>query len=430
MGFLHGIEHLDLASDFTPVNDVPTAVVGLIGTAAAGAVQQLVLCKNAKDDAQFGKADINAPNTIPNALAAIRSQEGKRGGTLVVVVNVGNEDAAATDEQGNVIGTLPNVVDAIVGGYDGATGERTGLLLFELATGKFGFEPMIYLAPGHSTNASIVSALTSLVAQKEAMAYIDTADDAAAVFTTVLADVQSGKYANLNDGIKLLHPSLLVAQPRYGVVDGNGDLEVDPTTGAPWTQYKAVGMAAYAAGLRARIDLEEGWHVSSSNHQIQGVSGIAEDLTFSLGDESCEVNILNSKGVVVPVLLDGAGIREWGNYMKGYPGNMGADAFECVRRTRAIMKRAIQKACTPYLDKPFIQANVDAIRNTVNNYLNTLTAQGKIVSGICEYLSGSNPVNELAQGHLCFDITFTPALPMQRLTFTYKIDLNALTSIA
>jgi phage tail sheath protein FI len=94
------------------------------------------------------------------------------------------------------------------------------------------------------------------------------------------------------------------------------------------------------------------------------------------------------------------------------------------------MKRAIQQACIPFIDRPFIKANVDAIRNTVNQYLNGLVSQGKIVYGQCFYRPESNPLNELAQGHLTFDIDFTPALPMQRLTFTYKIDLSQLSNIA
>jgi phage tail sheath protein FI len=154
------------------------------------------------------------------------------------------------------------------------------------------------------------------------------------------------------------------------------------------------------------------------------------DLTFALGDTNCEANLLNAAGIVTAVNMLGSGIREWGNYSAGYPGNANTDAFECVRRTRAIMKRAIEKACMPYIDKPFIKANVDGIRNTVNQYLNTLKAQGKIVDGTCVYAAGSNPVNELAQGHLTFDVVFTPALPMQRITFTYKIDLSALSAIA
>ncbi len=93
------------------------------------------------------------------------------------------------------------------------------------------------------------------------------------------------------------------------------------------------------------------------------------------------------------------------------------------------MKRAIEQACIPFIDKPFNKANVDAIRNTVNQYLNSLKSRGAIVEGQCYYRPESNPTNDLAQGYLTFDIEFTPALPMQRLTFTYKINLSTLSTI-
>jgi phage tail sheath protein FI len=134
--------------------------------------------------------------------------------------------------------------------------------------------------------------------------------------------------------------------------------------------------------------------------------------------------------MVTAVNMFGNGIVEWGNYSTGFPGNTSTESFECVRRTRAIMKRAIEQACIPFIDRPFIQANVDAIRNTVNQYLNSLVSQGKIVYGKCFFRPENNPPAELAMGHLTFDIEFTPAVPMQRLTFTYKIDLNQLASIA
>jgi len=61
--------------------------------------------------------------------------------------------------------------------------------------------------------------------------------------------------------------------------------------------------------------------------------------------------------------------------------------------------------------------------------LNQLMAQGKLIFGKCFYRKEHNPIGQLAVGHLTFDIEFTPSIPMQRLTFTYKIDLTQLTSI-
>ncbi len=397
--FLHGIEHLNLAADSTPVNDVVTAVIGLVGTADKGPVNELTLCISEKDDAQFGTA-----GTIPEALAAIRKQSSSRGSALVLVIKVKADTEEITPA--DIIGTVDEV------------GNRTGLKLFETALPRFGFEPMIYIAPRYSALSAVASELVVITNKTEAVAYIDTPDGY--TFSQALESRgTSGEFARLDEGAKLLFPHFLVANPDY-----------NPDAEEPGDKYLNIPMSAYAAGLRAKVDLEEGWHVSSSNHQIAGVEGTDVALTFALGDTTCEVNLLNAAGITTAVNLFGNGIVEWGNYTTGFPGNTNTEAFECVRRTRAIMKRTIEQACIPYIDKPFIQANVDAIRNTVNQYLNGLVAQGKIVAGQCYYRAESNPASELALGHLTFDIEFTPALPMQRLTFRYKIDLSNLSTIA
>ncbi|GHT46130.1 hypothetical protein AGMMS49965_23500 [Bacteroidia bacterium] len=398
-----------------------TAVIGLVGTADLGETNTLTLCKNAKDDAKFGTL-----GTIPESLKAIRAQDGTRGSALVFVVKVAQHDASLTPAE-------------IVGAVD-ATGTRTGLQLFATALSQFGFEPMIYIVPRYSAIGAVKQALVAITNQNESMAYIDAPDGD--TFDEMIASRgNGGDFATLNDGQKLLFPHFLIPNPEFveelppTIPNPEYDAENNNTVSQEipnpdyQPKYLTVPMSAFAAGLRAKIDLEEGWHASSSNHAFTGVEGMDVNLTFSLGDTTCEANMLNAAGITTAVNLYGLGIVEWGNYSAGFPGNTNTEAFECVRRTRAIMKRAIQQACIPFIDKPFIKANVDAIRNTVNQYLNGLVSQGKIVYGQCFYRPESNPLNELALGHLTFDIDFTPALPMQRLTFTYKIDLSQLSNI-
>ena len=72
--FLHGIEHINVTSDTVPVNDIVTAVIGLVGTADKGDTNVLTLCKSAADDAAFG-----TKGTIPEALKAIRMQDSTAG---------------------------------------------------------------------------------------------------------------------------------------------------------------------------------------------------------------------------------------------------------------------------------------------------------------------------------------------------------------
>ncbi len=403
MAFLHGIEHLDLPADLVPVNDVVTAVIGLVGTSNAGETNVLTLCKSAKDDAQFG-----TEGTIPEALKAIRFQDSKRGSALVFVVKVEPKEEAAEITPADIIGEIAE------------DGTRTGMQLFATAASKYGFEPMIYIAPRYSALGAVKDELILISDKTETMAYIDTPDGF--TYEDAIASRGTGTDAEFNtltEGQKLLFPHFLVSNPAY----------IDAETTPDEDKYLNKPMSAYAAGLRAKVDLEEGWHVSSSNHRFTGVQGLDTDLTFSMGDPNSEANQLNAAGITTAVNLFGNGIVEWGNYTAGFPGSAAAETFECVRRTRAIMKRAVEQAAVPFLDKPFNQANIDAIRNMVNQYLNTLVSQGKLLAGQCFYLKESNPAVELAKGHITFDIEFTPAIPMQRLTFTYKINLSNLSNV-
>ena len=45
--FYSGIAHINVTSDTVPVNDIVTAVIGLVGTADKGDTNVLTLCKSA-----------------------------------------------------------------------------------------------------------------------------------------------------------------------------------------------------------------------------------------------------------------------------------------------------------------------------------------------------------------------------------------------
>lgn len=400
MDFLHGIEHVNLPTDLVAVNDVVTAVIGLVGTADQGEENVLTLCVSEQDDAAFG-----TKGTIPEALRAIRQQEGTGGSAQVFVVKVKGDAEEVTPEE--IVGTVAE------------TGERTGLKLFETALGRYGYEPMIYIAPRYSALAAVRTELTAITERTEAMAYYDT-PDGWSVAQVIEARGTEGEMATLGAGGKLLFPHALVANPDY-----------DPNAEEPVAQYVSVPLSAYAAGLRARIDLSEGWHVSSSNHRYTGIEGGDVDITFSLGDRSCEANRLNAVGITTMVNMYGNGIVEWGNYTTAFPGTTTPDAFECVRRSRMIMKRSLDLACAQFIDVKHVrQADIDLVRNTVNQYYNRLVAEGKIVYGQCFFRPENNPASELALGHVTFTCEFTPAIPMQCLTFEHQIDLTQLTTIA
>lgn len=400
MDFLHGIEHINQASDVVPINDIVTAVIGLVGTSDRGNANVLTLCKSAHDDSVFG-----TKGTIPEALKAIRLQDSSSGSALVFVVKVKSDTETVTGT--DIVGTVNE------------TGERTGLKLFETAQNKCGFEPMIYIAPRYSALDAVKQELAAITEKTEAMAYIDT-PDGWGCNQAIESRGNDGEFATLKEGQKLLFPHVLIPNPAY-----------DPDAEESVERYLNVPVSAYAAGLRAKVDLTEGWHVSSSNHAYTGIEGTDVAITFALTDKTCEANLLNAAGIVTVVNMFGNGIVEWGNRTAGFPGNTGPEAFECVRRSRMIMKRSITMASAKFIDvKQVKQADIDLVRNTVNQYYNRLVSEGKIVYGQCFYDKAKNPVSELAQGHVTFSNLWTPALPMERMTFDHTIDLNQLLTIS
>jgi phage tail sheath protein FI len=89
MSFLHGVELIELNGGTRPIATPKASVVGLVGTAEQGPVNEPVLIEGSRSQAVqiFGAQD--GTNTIPDAIDAIFDQTG----ALIVVINVGSNSA-------------------------------------------------------------------------------------------------------------------------------------------------------------------------------------------------------------------------------------------------------------------------------------------------------------------------------------------------
>ncbi len=68
---------------------------------------------------------------------------------------------------------------------------------------------------------------------------------------------------------------------------------------------------AYACGLRAYIDHEQGWHKSLSNVPVKNVLGMSRHVFWSLQAEDSDANSLNNKEITTIIRRNG--FRFWGN---------------------------------------------------------------------------------------------------------------------
>lgn len=380
--FLHGVETITSPS-IAIVNNVKTAVIGLIGTSGSGTANTLKLCVTENDDAYFGTA-----GSIPEALKAIR----KQGPATVFVVSLGTGTPTAP--------TAPDFVGSLTNGV------RTGLRLFDLCFTQYGFNPKIFIAPRFSSISGVITALTDVATKFRGCAYLDAPAGTTAAAAVALRG-NGSLWAATDRRTKLFFPMLK---------------DSDTGTNTPFS--------AYAAGLRANVDYTDGFWVSSSNHSISGISALETAISAAINDATTEANQLNAAGITTVFNTYGTGFREWGNRNASFPTASDAQTFECVQRTKDIIDESIELAMLPYIDKPIIQAYIDMVRQTVNDYFNSLIARGALLEGSkCTYEESKNSPAELAAGHVVFTTVYMSPTPAERITFDTTIDTTLLANL-
>lgn len=473
--FLHGVETVESTKGPRSITVVKSAVIGLIGVAPQGAKNTLLQVLSETDAAQFGA---QIPGfTIPQALDAIFS----KGAGLVLVVNVydpavHNKTVASTalpavanrktktaeapladlvvtnnagdatyvlntdytvDAFGNItiisnaitegtvlkaaykaldIATVTN--PHIIGTVDGTTNARTGLKVFDLAFSTFGFNPKILIAPGFSSINGIATELISVCSKYRAITYID----APAGITPNAAIAGRGPAGTINFNTSSKRAALLY--PMVKVSDPNPGNAVDGVSPDILSHY-----SAHMAGLRAAVDLTEGYWVSESNHEILGITGVERQLTASINDPTTETNKLNEAGIITIFNAFGTGRRAWGNRSAAFPSSTAADNFLAIRRVADMTEESIELAQLQYIDQPLNFATLDAVRADVNSFLRTQVGRGALIGGECFYDPNDNPTSELAAGHATFTYEFMPPPPLEKITFKAVINTNLLSAL-
>lgn len=467
--FLHGVETIEITKGPRPIRQVKTAVVGLIGTAPAGAVNAPVIVLSTRDAAQFGDAAVAAGFTIPQALDAIFDQ----GAGTVIVINVcdpathrtavSNEAttlstitgraklawpyvsnvvvrgaggtptyAPGTDytvdaEKGEIVrvpsGTIPAgaalqvsyerinptlVTPAAVIGTITAGGQRTGIQALDDTYNRFGFNAKLVLAPVFCTLLSVSTEMIAMAHRLRAMTLID-----APVGVTVQQAVQGRGPAgtiNFNTSSEraiLCYPHLRV----FDLATGVERLE-------PFSQR--------LAGVICRRDVENGYWWSPSNAEIMGITGVERAITARVNDPQSEANLLNENGIVTLFNSFGTGLRSWGNRSAAWPSLTHPRNFINVRRTADVLHESVEFSMLQFIDQPINDALIDAIKGSVDAFIRTLISRGALIDGSCTYDPAKNPPTQVALGHLTFDISFMPPTPCERITFESFIDIGLL----
>lgn len=468
MGYLHGVEFISVDVAGRPVQIVKTAVVGLVGIAPAGTTD-ITLVSSAKDAVQFGK---QVPGfTIPQALDVLFAN----GAGAVLVINVFDPTAHTADvtaESKTVtngalkldfapIGAV-TVLDAegeasdyvlntdysidefgnfnvlssaiandevlkftykkldistvssadIIGELDAETDTRTGMVQYDLAYNLFGFKPKILIAPVFSEETAVANQLIVLADKYKAITYID------APLATTVAEAIAGRgpLGEINFNVNSKRAELLFPHLK----------KYDPATDT----YVNFPYSAYLAGVRSKVDNEEGFWVSSSNKTIASTTGPEFAISAGVSDATSDANRLNEAGISTVFNTFGTGVRTWGNRNSSFPTNTDAKSFTNIQRISDIVDESLELAALAFIDRPINQALVDTIRESGNSFIRTLIQRGALIEGSrIKYNKADNTAEELAAGHIVFERIIMGPTPAERITYKSILDINLLANL-
>ena len=359
----HGARVTENTDLVTAINDVDSSVIGIVATADDADAKLFPLNKPTlltRVNDVLGKC--GTTGTLYRALKAIADQVS----TKVIVVRVAEhkEEDEKTQDQ------------LVIGGSED--------------DGSYGDRPRILAAPELDTEA-VTKSLCVIAGKLRAFVY------ASCHGCNTMAEAITYRQKFNEREVMLLWPDFIAYNPK------SGENETFP---AP----------AYACGLRAYIDHEQGWHKSLSNVPVKNVLGMSRHVFWSLQAEDSDANSLNNKEITTIIRRNG--FRFWGNRTP----ETNAYIFEVYTRTAQVLADSIAEAQFETIDSPLTPANVKDVISAIRAKLDSLVTAGKLIGAECWYDVVDNSTTDLRQGRVRIRYKYTPVPPLEDMelyqTFT------------
>lgn len=473
---LHGIKTIELTGGTVSIQTIPTAVIGLVGTAP--------------DAAPARKAEITAGSRILGTVIRLTAKIAGRAGNEISVVARVSPTALpgttaildkkrivitlATGANGSSIAPLSSVISIInalvdspvVAAIDEGSAATAIIQPFSatLAGGQDEAFPvdtpvvvggMLSRDSGLGTEGSLPDALSDIFDQTGALVVVVRAEykalqteQDAAIINAIEAFRKSGSITGYrpriliatgfseDDGVakqlettaNSLRAVTYVDSPsgatpqeiarRREQFGGRVELlrpRVAVTDDNGITVYRPY--SARAAGLRARIDKEKGWWWSKSNQEVFNITGLEQADEYIPNEENCTVNLLNMENI--STIIRREGYRHWGNRLCiSHP----QWRFESVRRSADVIEDSIQDAMGVYQDRPIDRNAADDIIGGINAWMRHLKALGAIYGGKAWLDPELNTEETMAAGWLYVNYDFGPKSPMELLTLRIRVN--------
>ena len=300
--------------------------------------------------------------------------------------------------------------DDIIGGYSVTTHKTTGLELIDSVFPKYVLAPDLIVCPNWSHDSE-VAAVMSAKAENingvfEADAIIElpsTEEDGATWYTDVPA---------LKKRMNIFNVNQLCCWPKVRLGDRVFDYSVQ--------------LAGSISKTDNRGELGGGTPCESASNKVLR----ADSMVLANGEEVAldvpKANYLNDNGIITCVNFYN-GFVSWGLFTSAFPANTDpADYFYSINRMFKWIAKTVILSYWNYVDRRITRRLLDAIMQGVNQWLNSLTAEEKILGGRVEMLESENALTNLMAGRVKFHIYVTPPSPLQQLDWVMEYDISYL----
>lgn len=367
----HGVRVVEINEGTRTIRVPSTAVLGIVGTTHQSSTLPLdepILFTSI--DAAIAACGEGGEGTLKQSLTLIAAQSAP----VVVVVRVSIEPQA--DEGARAAAVIGTVTEQ---------GKKTGMQALLVAESKLGVKPRIIGCPGLDAPA-VAAAMGSVCQKLRAFGYVYAHDCATKESVATYRENLSQRE------LMLIWPNFFGAnaQPAFAI--------------------------AAAMGLRAKIDMEIGWHKTLSNVGVNGVTGISKDISWDLQDPNTDAGYLNAADVTT--LVNKTGFRFWGSRTCSEDALF---AFENYTRTAQVLADMMADAHMAFIDKPLHPSLAKDILEGIKAAGRSLVQAGYLLGFDAWLDEAANPVDSIKAGKLKIDYDYTPVPPLENLTLSQRI---------
>lgn len=297
----------------------------------------------------------------------------------------------------------------LIGGVDGTSGKMTGLELLNQVFPLFGLVPGQILAPGWSHKPAIAAVMKAKAGNINglfkaiALTDIDSSASGADNYTEVSVWKNTNNYTDQQQ--VPLWPKGKLGNEKFF-------------------------LSSHFAGLACKTDAANGDipYVSPSNKSLQ-IDGLVDAAGEEIVLGPDQASYLNGQGVVTALNIIG-GWKLWGNRTGAYPGNSDPkDSFIPLRRMFNWVANTIILTYWQEVDDPTNVRQIQSVVDSLNIWLNGLSAIGALLGGRVEFREEENPVTSLADGKIKWHLFMASPPPGEDLEFVLEYDVNYLKAL-